>query len=661
MSDRDPVDLGIPDLQDAVEVGAGGFGTVYRARQASLHRDVAVKMVNNTVKDEKVRIRFEREIQAMGMLSGHPNIVTVYDSGFTGSGQPYILMDYMEQGSLGDRLLSEGPLPWTEVVELMVKVCGALETAHQAGVLHRDLKPENVLVSGYGEPKLGDFGIARLKGGPETGTASLTASIEHVSPDLLEGQQPSVASDIYALGSTMFKLLTGRAAFVRPEDESIIPALTRIRDEPVPDLRARGVPDPLADVVERAMAKDPAHRFGSAVEMGRALREAQRALGLAVTPMPVREEDAAAARESTRTIVSDELARSMDALGLAGHGAAQPGTPTGPPAGAPTGAVGPPPAPGLPSQGYPSQGYAVPGYPSQGHPAPGYPSQGYAAPPPTYPTGAPTGPVHGGYPPPSGGSKGWVPIAAGLGALVVVGGIAAALALGGGGGGEDPPPSEDEGEEVVVTPSAPPRTADPTPTDEPSETPSATPTGYAAYENVVDDSGDLLVSAPREWSDVDGTAWEVDGREIGQELEVAPSVADFRASWNTPGLIFGASEELQSSFDPAGLADAVSFADQCTYDGRTDYSDAFYTGVRDDYSDCGGTDTSYVVVAAENAAQSRIVLVQVQVVDERDLEALDRVLASFEHMGDRTADAAASPSATPAEPGTPTPTPTPTQ
>src|SRR5690349_7067489 len=100
MADENIVDLGIEDISGARAIGAGGFGTVYRAHQDSLRRDVAVKMVTSTVKDQKVRIRFEREIQAMGMLSGHPNIVTVYDSGFTASGQPYILMDLMEAGSL---------------------------------------------------------------------------------------------------------------------------------------------------------------------------------------------------------------------------------------------------------------------------------------------------------------------------------------------------------------------------------------------------------------------------------------------------------------------------------------------------------------------------------------------------------------------------------
>jgi tRNA A-37 threonylcarbamoyl transferase component Bud32 len=297
-------ELGIPELVDAVEIGHGGFGTVYRARQPSLSRSVAVKVLRETVRDEKVRMRFERECKAMGMLSGHPNIVTVYGSGFTDRGQPYIIMDFHGEGSLAERVEREGPLPWQEVLELGVLLAGALETAHQAGILHRDLKPENVLVSSYGDPKLGDFGIARLKGGPETkATDTLTASIAHVAPELLGGAQPSVASDVYALGSTLFSLLAGQSAFLRDTDESLVPALARISMEPPPDLRHFGVPEPLARTIEQALAKDPAGRFDSAEAFGRALQNTQSLVGLAMTRLPVQAGDARAARGVTQTAV----------------------------------------------------------------------------------------------------------------------------------------------------------------------------------------------------------------------------------------------------------------------------------------------------------------------------------------------------------------------
>ena len=576
----DAIDLGIPDLEDATEIGAGGFGTVYRARQRSLRRDVAVKMVTSQVRDRKVQMRFEREIQAMGMLSGHPNIVTVYDSGFTAAGQPYILMDLMERGSLGDALTERGALPASEVLPIVVKVCGALETAHQAGILHRDIKPENVLVSAYEEPKLGDFGIARLKGGPETGTASLTASIEHVSPELLEAAEPSVASDLYALGSTTFKLLTGRPAFVHADDQSIVPALTRIRTDPVPDLRAEGVPDAVASLVERAMAKDPASRFASAAEMGRACREAQRAIGLPPTALPVREAQAAAVRESTRTIDSEELERELDAVEAIATADGVTGTTRAP---APTGGVAPP-APQPPPHTAP-QGFAPGAAPSRvGRPT--------TPPPSPAPLAAPAEPPRSRSP--------WVVVGWVLGvvALVTVVGVGALLAQRSG--------DEEPEEEEVVDADAP----------------------YTAYERLEDDTGTITVDVPTSWADTDLTRWIVDGQDVGPQIQASIDLQRFQTTWTQPGLIFGASETLGEAFTTETLLDALSF-DQCTYDGREPYADAAYVGFRDDYSGCGSTGADYTVVAAEPPEGNQLLLVQVQRVAPRDDDALERVLSSF--------------------------------
>lgn len=281
------IDLGIHGLDDAVEIGRGGFGSVYRARQTALQRTVAIKVLRNAVEDRRARSRFERECWAMGTLAGHPNIITVHGSGFTDQGQPYIIMDFMPGGTLADRLQTVGPVPWQEVLALGVKLAGALETAHRSGVLHRDIKPENVLISKYHEPQLADFGIARLQGREETKTDTLTASIAHVSPELLAGKDPSVASDVYALGSTLFMLLKGRPAFIHDTDQSIVPALSRITGEPVPDLRDEGVPDEVCDVVERLMAKDPEERDRTAEEAGRLMQMCQEALGEPVAPLTV--------------------------------------------------------------------------------------------------------------------------------------------------------------------------------------------------------------------------------------------------------------------------------------------------------------------------------------------------------------------------------------
>lgn len=282
-ADEQERDLGIEGFEGAVEVGRGGFAVVYRARQPALNRQVAIKVLAPA--DTTNQRRFEREGWAMGTLSGHPNIVNVLETGITSAGQPYIVMTYLAHGSLADRVGGEGALPWPEVCRIGVKLAGALEAAHRSGTLHRDVKPENVLLSDYGEPLLSDFGIARVEGHAATTEAGLTASVAHAAPELLDGDQPSVACDVYALGSTLFTLLSGRAPFARREGEQLVGQAMRIATEPVDDLRPRGVPSALCRVVEQAMAKDPAERQPSALELGRQLQEAQRQGGLPVTDM----------------------------------------------------------------------------------------------------------------------------------------------------------------------------------------------------------------------------------------------------------------------------------------------------------------------------------------------------------------------------------------
>ncbi|WP_219418908.1 serine/threonine-protein kinase, partial [Pseudonocardia nigra] len=276
--------LGVPGLAHPEVIGQGGYGTVYAVDEPEFGRKVAVKVLHDRLDGDNVRRAFVRECQAMGALSVHPHIVTVHRGGTTGRGEPYIVMDLMSGGSLADRMRREGPLPWAEVLEVAVTVAGALETAHRAGILHLDLKPANVLVSRYGEPKLGDFGISRLPGVTETtGSGKIRASVAYAAPErLLEGTA-TPAADLYGLGATMFALLTGRPAFVTDTAEEPLATVARIVREPVPDLRPRGVPDPVCRVVEQLLAKSPAERPASAAEAIVALQTAQRATGRAVT------------------------------------------------------------------------------------------------------------------------------------------------------------------------------------------------------------------------------------------------------------------------------------------------------------------------------------------------------------------------------------------
>lgn len=260
-------------FHDAQPIGNGGFGVVYRCRQTELERDVAVKVLSSL--DEAGRERFFREEQAMGRLSGHPNIVDVLQVGMTDSGFPFIVMTYSPHGSLAEWVAEKGPLGWEDTLRVGVKLAGAVESAHRAQVLHRDIKPANVLLSSYGEPQLTDFGIARMPGGFQTSSDLITGSPAFTAPEVLQGNQPNVTSDVYSLGATLFALLTGHAAFERKSGEKMVAQFVRITTHPIPDLRDSNIPSEVAAVIEKAMAHEPIQRPQTAYDLGERLRWAQ--------------------------------------------------------------------------------------------------------------------------------------------------------------------------------------------------------------------------------------------------------------------------------------------------------------------------------------------------------------------------------------------------
>ncbi|WP_368680256.1 protein kinase (plasmid) [Rhodococcus opacus] len=275
-------------FDDAQEVGRGGFGVVYRCEQPSLDRTVAIKVLTADV-DRDDRDRFVREQRAMGRLSGHPNIVHVLQVGVTRTGHPYIVMPYHSRDSLEVSVRRDGPLPWSDVLTIGVKLAGALETAHRLGILHRDVKPANILITDYGEPQLTDFGIARVGGAFKTSTGNIAGSPAFTAPEVLEGQAPSPMSDVYGLGATLFCLMTGHAAFERRSGEGVVAQFVRITTVPVPDLREQGFPDDVSAVIERAMSRAPADRPQSAAQFGDELREVQGRQGLGAEPMALRQ------------------------------------------------------------------------------------------------------------------------------------------------------------------------------------------------------------------------------------------------------------------------------------------------------------------------------------------------------------------------------------
>ncbi|GAB2700512.1 protein kinase domain-containing protein [Nocardia thraciensis] len=303
-------ELAAMGLFDAEEIGRGGFGVVYRCAQRALDRTVAVKVLSSEIDDES-RERFLREEQAMGRLSGHPNIVDILQVDVTVSGLPFIVMPYAAHGSLEQVVRDHGPLTWADSLRVGVKLAGAIESAHRVDVLHRDVKPANVLLSRYGEPQLTDFGIARIPGGFRTSTSMITGSPAFTAPEVLKGEEPTVRSDVYGLGSTLFALLTGHAAFERQSGEKIVAQFLRITTQPIPDLREQDIPPAVAGVIERAMSAEPEDRPESALELGELLRKVQHDQGQLPDEMallaPVREGESEGGQQAHPSLRSRSL------------------------------------------------------------------------------------------------------------------------------------------------------------------------------------------------------------------------------------------------------------------------------------------------------------------------------------------------------------------
>ena len=286
--------LGVPGLPQLDEIGWGEHGTVFRADDPELGRAVAVKVFRDRVDDQETQRAFVEECHVLSRLPDHPNIVKVHRGGVTDLGEAYLVMDLVEAGSLADRLRREGPLTWPEVLRIGVALAAALETAHRAGVLHMSVTPTNVLLSDHGEPLLTDFGTSGLPGVTTTSDERIRASIAYTAPERLLDGAATPSADLYGLGSTMYTLLVGEPTVTTKAGEDLLVAIARVVRQPVPDLRERGVPDPLTRMVERLLAKSPVDRFATAADAVRAVQAAQRATGKPVTeavigdPAPVR-------------------------------------------------------------------------------------------------------------------------------------------------------------------------------------------------------------------------------------------------------------------------------------------------------------------------------------------------------------------------------------
>jgi tRNA A-37 threonylcarbamoyl transferase component Bud32 len=262
----------IPGYEIEREIGRGGMGVVYKARQVGLNRTVAIKMILDGQYATAGEIRrFRAEGEAIAKLR-HPNVVGVYDLGQVGK-KPYFVLEYVSGGSL-DRRLRDGPLPVPEAVALAAALADGVAAAHAAGIVHRDLKPANILLDADGTPKVADFGIAKTQGADGlTQTGAVVGTPAYMSPEQAAGRVREVgpASDIYALGAILYELLTGSPPF---KGESLLSTLDLVRHTPPEPVRRRrrGVPRPLEAVCLKCLEKDPADRYPSAAALADDLR-----------------------------------------------------------------------------------------------------------------------------------------------------------------------------------------------------------------------------------------------------------------------------------------------------------------------------------------------------------------------------------------------------
>jgi tRNA A-37 threonylcarbamoyl transferase component Bud32/tetratricopeptide (TPR) repeat protein len=257
------------------KLGQGAMGEVFRARDPVLNREVALKRITAGLDaDEMVKRRFRREMEAVATLM-HPNIITVYEAGLEGE-QLYLAMELLDGVDLKHALAARA-MSLDEKLAVALQVCEGVALAHSKEIVHRDLKPANIHILPSGKVKILDFGLARFSGSEMTSTGMVMGTPHYMSPEQVKGLKADARSDVFALGCVFYELLSGRKPF---DAESMHGVLFKImQEDPAPlGEAAPGTPEPIAHVVEKALAKDPADRYANATDLLAALRQARKAL-----------------------------------------------------------------------------------------------------------------------------------------------------------------------------------------------------------------------------------------------------------------------------------------------------------------------------------------------------------------------------------------------
>ena len=258
-------------IQDLI--GQGGMSSVYKALDPNLQRVVAIKMIHPHMSgDPKFTARFEDEARAVARR-GYPNIVQVYDFNHDGD-IFYMVQEFVPGETVQDLLhrlnLSGMKISPADAARYAAGVCGAIDYAHNLGMIHRDIKPANIMIDERGQAILMDFGIVKLlQGDSHTTMGTIVGTISYMPPDLIRGEPPDARSDIYSLGVTLYEMLTGEPPF---KSDSAVSLMMMVQNNPVPDMHLlrSDLPEELVEIVKKSLAKTRAERFTTAGEMGKA-------------------------------------------------------------------------------------------------------------------------------------------------------------------------------------------------------------------------------------------------------------------------------------------------------------------------------------------------------------------------------------------------------
>lgn len=254
-------------------IGNGGMATVYKAKDRTLNRFVAVKILRDEfTTDEEFIKRFNSEAQAVASLT-NPNIVSVYDVGHEGS-LYYIVMELVQGKTLKEVIQEEGRLSWKWSVKVAIQIAQALETAHKNNIIHRDIKPHNIIITEDGVAKVTDFGIAKaVSNSTITAFGTTLGSVHYFSPEHARGGFTDAKSDLYSLGVVMYEMVTGKVPF--DADTPVSVALMHMQDKPVEPIKLNpSIPVSVNKIIMKAMQKDTNYRYQSASEMLRDLNQA---------------------------------------------------------------------------------------------------------------------------------------------------------------------------------------------------------------------------------------------------------------------------------------------------------------------------------------------------------------------------------------------------